>query len=146
MQYKIFSLAVFVIFSLPCVIEDFKTLKINPWNAYYGTVILALASIIFYPEVLGDSLISCGGLLLVFLVTRLIVKEKLGLGDVKYSLFCGFACGNIILALAGLGISCVLTGITFLCLKICGKTAQIKKLPFVPFMFLGTVCVMFYGM
>ena len=58
MQYKIFSLAVFVLFSLPCVIEDFKTLKINPWNAYYGTGILALASIIFYPEILGDSLIS----------------------------------------------------------------------------------------
>lgn len=138
LRYKIFSLLIFIFWGFPCVLEDFRTMKINPWNAYFGTLVTGLAAVFFCFESFIPSIISSAGLFIIFFITHKICgNEKLGFGDVKFSLFCGIAVGNLLWALAGLGVACVLTVLTFFTAKI--KGSPLKKLPFVPFLFSGTL-------
>lgn len=141
LRFKIFSLVIFVLFGLPCALEDFRTMKINPWNAYFGTLVIGLVSGFFCFESLVPALISCAGLFIIFFLTHKICgNERLGFGDVKFSIFCGMAVGNFLWALAGLGVACVFTALTFFIAKI--KGSPFKKLPFVPFLFVGMILVM----
>lgn len=137
LKYKIFSLLIFAMFSLPCVLDDIRTMIINPWNSYFGTAVLILVSAFFYQKAFIPSVISCAGIFLLFLVTGFVFKADLGMGDVKYSLFCGMAVGNWLFTLAGLFVACVGTALTFGIAKI--KGSPFKKLPFVPFLFVGMV-------
>lgn len=140
LRFKIFSLVIFILFGFPCALEDFRTLKINPWNAYFGTLVIGLAAAFFCFEAFVPALISCVAIFAVFLITRFVFKADLGMGDVKFSLFCGMACGNVLWALAGLGVACIATALTFLIAKI--KGSPLKKLPFVPFLVAGTTLAM----
>ncbi len=137
LRFKLFSLVIFILFGFPCALEDFRTLKINPWNAYFGTLVIGLAAAFFCFEAFLPALISCAVIFAVFLLTRFVIKADLGMGDVKFSLFCGMASGNVLWALAGLGVACIAAALTFLTAKI--KGSPLKKLPFVPFLFSGTL-------
>lgn len=140
--FSLFAIFLFILFSIPSVISDIKNYVVKPLSIYLGTAAIAVTCAFYCPSVFIPSIISLAAFFLIFLVTHFIVKDKLGFGDVKYSLLCGFASGHILWALAGLGISCVLTLLAFLCLKISGKSAVVKKLPFVPFLFAGILIIM----
>lgn len=140
LKFEIFSLIIFILFGFPCALEDFRTLKINPWNAYFGTLVIGIAAAFFCFETFVPALVSCAVIFAVFVLTRFVFKADLGMGDVKFSLFFGMAAGNVLWALAGLGVACVATGLTFLIAKIKGN--PFKKLPFVPFLFVGMTLAM----
>lgn len=140
--FTLFSIFMFIIFSVPSIISDIKSLVVRSLSIYLGTAALAVTCAFYCPSLFIPSFISMVVLFLIFLVTHFIVKDKLGFGDVKYSLLCGFSIGHILWGLAGLGIACVLTLFVFACLKLSRKTSAIKKLPFVPFLFVGMFSIM----
>lgn len=140
--FSLFAIFLFVLFSMPSVISDIKSYVVKPLSIFLGTAALAVTCAFYCPSVFIPSFISMAIFFLIFLVTHFIVKDKLGFGDVKYSLLCGFASGHIWWALSGLGIACVLTLLVFAYLKISGKSEVVKKLPFVPFLFIGVLSIM----
>lgn len=140
--FTLFSIFMFIIFSVPSIISDIKSLVVRSLSIYLGTAALAVTCAFYCPSLFIPSIISCAVLFLIFLLTHFIVKDKLGFGDVKYSMLCGFASGHILWALSGLGIACVLALLVFALLKLSGKTETVKKLPFVPFLFAGVLAIM----
>lgn len=140
LRYSIVVFLVYIFFSLPSVIKDFRFRKVDSISIYAGTVVIGVFVFLVDRSIFLHSSISALVTLSVFLITYRMMKNKLGMGDVKFSLFCGMAVGNVLWALAGLGVACIVTALTFLIGKI--KGSPLKKLPFVPFLFAGTTFAM----
>lgn len=87
------NFAIFIIFGIWISIQDFKNYKIPLEAVYVGFFIIFINSLIFEKNLI---FIKIGGILYcfsVFIMTRKISKNKLGIGDIHFSIFCGIFLG-----------------------------------------------------
>ena len=87
-----------------------------------------------------ENIISGILLFFIFLVTRKLSNNGLGMGDVHYSLYCGFLSSVFTSILSAL-LAALLCLFVFLIIFFINGKSRIKllKLPFVPFLFVATV-------
>lgn len=131
-MYSYVRMLAFCLFSLPIVIKDVKVMKIPIAYSYGGLLLLLIMDMIVEKE---DFLMGIGGmasLFVIFILVKIICKNKLGEGDVHYSLFCGFYSG-LLNCQVSMIMSCLLA-ISYIKIK-----TKNGKIPFAPFMFLGTI-------
>ena len=135
---------VFVLVSLINSYLDIRTMQVSVLINYIGMAICGIIYLtnsfqIFFNNLLGGII-----LFLVFLLVWLITHKGIGIGDIHYSLFCGFISGFPKSIITGL-ISSIIGLFVFVILKICRKkNIKTTKIPFIPIMFLGTLCGIFY--
>ena len=134
----IIRLLIFFSCSLFISIYDIKKLQIPLVVMYLILLTGIIVDILYRRNVFIFDIVAAASMCLLFILCRLITKKGLGLGDVQYSLVCGFysglpyfILGSLISSLAGI--------IFFLILIFQKKDIQNKKIPFAPFMSLGTV-------
>lgn len=127
---------IFVFLSVYVCYSDIKRMELPLYLIYIGLVTSFLINIFFSRSTIINHLLGMICMSFYFEFIRLICHKNLGLGDVQYALYCGFISGfpgfiftTLTAALLGL--------ILFLFYKIRNK--QIKKVPFAPFMCVGTL-------
>ena len=137
---QFFSALIFCTFSAYISFCDAKTRLIPLFPLYAGIILL----IIFYTvsfftrfidlNYFASHIIAALLSLSLFTLVYLAKKEALGLGDVKYSFFCGLFAG-LPEAFIGFFLSCLLA---FTCI-LAFSSSKRKKIPFAPFLFAGTI-------
>ena len=112
--------------------------------SYAGFLISIVLTLIFKRDLFINRICGAAILFLIFTLVRFLTRRKLGLGDIHYSLYCGFLSGvpNFIFAAF---ISALLAMIFLLSKKITCRNNDIltMRLPFTPFMFLGCIISLF---
>lgn len=141
MLYSIISLLIFLAVSIPILIQDIKTYTLNPLYIYLGTIILTVQAFLYQRNSLIEFFISGIIELLIFLFVWLITHRKMGIGDIKYSFLCGLVCGNIFNVVLSTLIASLAGIVFFICLGVWKKMGNEKRIPFTPFMFLGTAVI-----
>lgn len=135
-------LIIFILFSLPMVISDLKTMTVSVVVNYAGAAAVILTRLFLFGVFIESVFAAVCSFLFLFLL-RCISKGGLGEGDLHY----GFFCGAFLLPckiFTGLFISSVF-GISVFSLayfarrRSAGKINEKLKLPFVPFMFAGAL-------
>lgn len=132
--------SVFFFFSLCLALSDIKYMHIPLRVNYTGIIVFVLCVLLTEPHSIVQ--ISAGAfvLLFIFCIVRMVVKGKLGMGDLHYSIFCGLFCGPVVCFFA-IFLSSVLSMcfILFILLLKKQKSDGVNiKIPFVPFMFAGS--------
>lgn len=133
-----------MIFAVPSVITDIKYFRIPDVYTFIGTPILLLYTILFYKENLYSSVIGSLLAFIIFFLVRFFTKKGIGLGDIKFSILCGFYCGFPDIFISFLVSS--FTGILFFIFiflknKVINKNI---KIPFAPFMVIGVLTGRFF--
>ena len=131
----------FAFFGIPVSIHDIRTLRIPLACMYAGLASGILYDVFLRRQNLLPDLIAMILIAVIFMAVRLISKKGLGLGDIQYSLMCGFFSGLPYVIAASL-FSSLLGILYFIFLALLKKTAAGKKVPFGPFMTLGTIIAM----
>ena len=130
------KLIIFLLFAIIISIYDIKTYKIPLIVMYIGLIAGIVIDIFVSPRMLLFDIAAGLVNISVFLICRGMSKKGLGLGDVQYSLFCGFYSGLPFCIAASLLAS--LFGLFFYAgLKLTKKNIYLIKIPFAPFMSLG---------
>jgi prepilin signal peptidase PulO-like enzyme (type II secretory pathway) len=140
--YKAILLLVFVAFSIRSVIEDAKSYRVKPLEIAIGIAVVAgmrsAMEVRTWMEVIAGGLV---GALAFFSVERLS-RGRMGAGDIWYSSFIGFAFGFVawdisMVVAAFLGLAWITAKTAF------NRTECIfnTRIPFTPFMFVGSVAV-----
>ncbi len=85
--------------------------------------------------------------LAVFLIVYLVSPKGMGFGDVRLATFCALFLGwlGYRVAAVGMVLSFVVGGLFAIALVLAGKAGRKSKLPFGPFLALGTVASFLYG-
>lgn len=139
--------SIFIITSIINSILDLKTMHISLIVNYIGFILTIIILIIGEKGYgLLENFISSCSLCLIFCIVRRLSHNGLGLGDIHYSLYCGFMSSIFVSILSALFAS--LLGIfTFVFIKIFMEERKPKflKIPFIPFMFAGTILGNFLG-
>ncbi|MBP3742094.1 MAG: prepilin peptidase [Treponema sp.] len=133
------AILVFIITSLFICIFDIRTMHIPLWVLYTG---LCLSVIFFALDDLSTFAWRIGGaasLFILFLICRFFSKGKIGLGDLQYSIYCGLV-SSFPSCFYSVLISCFICLIFFV---IKGLISKGKAIYFTPFMFLGSIFVVF---
>lgn len=146
----IIKIIIVLIISLPCSIQDFSSKKVSNWIIFLGCFIMMIYCFAFEKKTLFTTLLSPSLLLLVFLTGKLLLKEKLGWGDVYFSIFIGLT-----LPFPWAPLSVIISVITallyFLLIAIKNrsktliegstgpKKPQTTIIPFIPFLSLGLI-------
>lgn len=130
-------LFLFLIVSVLISIYDIKTFHIPLIFLYIGLVITLLLTILFSINELTDRLIGMGGMFLLFLLMRIITKNGMGFGDIQYALYCGYMVGC-----PGFIYSSLLSSILGILFYFVFLRNRKKRIPFTPFMMVGTVTAM----
>lgn len=135
------SLVIFITISLVNSYLDLKTMHISIILNYLGLIICVVLNLILSPEFFFNNLCGSIILLLVFMLVWILSHKGLGFGDVHYSVFCGFISGVPGFIVSAF-ISSIIGLVVFLIIKIYSGKKSLKniKVPFVPIMFIGTVC------
>lgn len=137
-QIRIAEAIIFLAAALPICIYDLKELRIPNCLSLGGTVLLLCLPVLVGP----DALVSkSAGVLLgwgIFLLTRFITGGKLGLGDVKFAGMMGAAVG-IRWWIAAMGYAAAAGLLTALSLLAVGRITRETRLPFAPFLTVGTI-------
>lgn len=150
MTENILILLIFICSSLVIVISDIKTFHISLAANYIGLALCVITSLyksfLFksYTEIFLN-MIGAMCLCFLFLIVRLFTHRKLGLGDIHYSLLCGFTSGFSRFLLSSL-IASFLGILFFLFVGLFHKNKDMDELrvPFTPFMFTGNlICIIF---
>lgn len=131
-MYSYFQTIAFCLFSLPIVIKDVKVMKIPIVYSYAGLLLLLTIDVIVVKESVLMGIGGMASLFVIFILVKKLCKNKLGEGDVHYSLFCGYYSGMLNCQISMI-IACLLA---IYYIKIQNKSG---KIPFAPFMFSGTV-------
>ena len=139
MNIQITIWLIFVFASLINSVLDLKTMHISLLLNYLClgfTVFLCVLQKIN----IAENIISGILLFFIFLVTRKLSNNGLGMGDVHYSLYCGFLSSVFTSILSAL-LAALLCLFVFLIIFFINGKSRIKllKLPFVPFLFVATV-------
>ena len=132
-----FPLILFTLFSPPVLLQDIKSFSLNPLFIYIGTASIIIWKLIFQQNTAFFSLLFGLVEFLLFLFVYLISRKKMGIGDIKYSFFCGLISGSFMNVIISTLVSS-LSGIFFILLV--NRKGE-KKIPFTPFMFFGTLAV-----
>ena len=135
---SILFFAVFLIFSIPACVIDIEQKRIPDWIVFPGAAVLVGLRAFS----LGDPLVRIVLEMIlgpwIFVGIRLLTKGKLGMGDVKFAalmaVFVGFPGWFIAAGLASLlGLIFALTGLIF------GSLNKSSKIPFAPFLTVGSI-------
>jgi len=122
MHYMIIPNQYFFIFGIPLVIFQIVGLKISILTSFLGLfVVLGILCIVY-----------------------MLNKGKMGMGDVKLFLLIGFLIGPELVPLVLL-LSSLSASVYFIYLLIWDESNLNRKIPFGPFISLGTIIVLFYG-
>lgn len=137
---QIFIWILFCIISLINSVLDIKTMHISLWTNYIGFFLTIIITIHVKHLSVYENVVSTITLGLVFMLVRLLTKNGLGLGDVYYSLYCGFL-SSILPSILSIFIASCLAILWFIVYKIVFTKRRIRflRIPFIPFMFLGTI-------
>jgi prepilin signal peptidase PulO-like enzyme (type II secretory pathway) len=119
---------------------DIKTQKIPKWLIYIPCALSVFADLLFNHNVLADSFYGVLIFWAVFFLTIKIVKNKLGKADVWFAIYCGFISGKGACKALGLCVLLAFLYCTFIALFYKHKRGKIK-IPFIPFMYFGTLIV-----
>lgn len=141
MLLTMLTILIYIVFSIPILIQDCKTCTLNPLYIYIGTFILIIISFIFQKNQIIEFTIAGFFALSIFLLIWLITNRNLGNGDIKYSFLCGFICGSIYNVIISTLISSLSGILFFLCFRVIKSYKKETKIPFTPFMFFGTILV-----
>ena len=135
------SLLIFAIFSIPIAARDIKELMVPDWAVFSGSAVLAAYMAIFCRELLLFGLIGAILSPLLFYAVRRCTNFGMGLGDVKYSVFCGL-CAGATKAFVSYAAASLFCAIYFAaCYILRKKSGRERKIPFAPFMALGLLAV-----
>lgn len=140
MHWRTLQIIVFAIISIPVVIYDIREYRIPDVFVIPGIGAAMLISYLSGTSLLMSGLgIACiSGILL---LARQLTKGKLGLGDVKYSIFiCG--CVGLVDSLFSLFLAVGFGLLTYLIYAIGGNRKMLERpLPFAPYLGAGTMCI-----
>lgn len=130
------KLALFLLFALPAAVIDLKTGRLPDPLTYGAAAVQALLLALGDPSALLPAMAGAlGAALFLYSIRRL--TKGLGMGDVKLALSIGLACGPLLsfgaLALASLTALLIAGPLAAL-----GKIDRKTKIPFGPFLVLGT--------
>lgn len=126
------SIIIFTGFSILIVFIDVKIMRIPLWATWLGSFLILVVGTWYY------SLLSGLCLALMMSFTRFITNNGLGGGDIHYSFFCGCFTG-LFLGILGMWVAATLAIAFFLIRRFLGHKST--KIPFAPFMFLGSIVV-----
>lgn len=130
-----------IIFLLVCTILDLKTRKLPVWFMFLGSTAAIIFRIVNWDS---DAINWFGGIIIgiFFLMLSKWTREGLGYGDSWMILILGISLGlwDILLLLS---IALICSGILALMLLIKGKWSRKVSFPFVPFLMLGYVGVLY---
>ena len=131
---------IFILVSIINSILDIKTMHISLFLNYSGITITVILLLIFMKHNVFEYLISAILLCLIFLLVRLLSHKGLGLGDIHYSLYCGVL-SSVFASILSAFFAASIGIMAFILLKIFIREEKVmyRKIPFVPFMFLGTI-------
>ena len=133
-------LLIFMVFSLNSLVEDIRFFRVHVYEIILGILIMAVAKLLLGFSDWTSSLIGGGLGGLSFWVIYKIAKGRLGAGDIWYSIFIGFTFGFWIWDI-GMLIGAALAGLWIYIRWLRNKRFPIKnlKVPFLPFLFVGSV-------
>lgn len=135
MILNIVYLIIYVVLSIILSIQDIKTMHVNAILVYIGCFLAILHTVVFQRNLILSRLIGAVCLFLIFYAVYKI-KKGLGFGDVLYSFYCGLIVG-FPWCFVGCALSSFL-GIIFICIR----QKKEKKIPFIPFLFLGSISIL----
>ena len=148
MNINTILIVIFFICSVIVSVSDIQTFHISLAANYIGLFLCIITLLI--SSILGKSynsflnhFLGAVCLFLVFLLVRIIAHKGIGWGDLQYSLFCGFISGIPSFIIASL-LSAILGIICFFIIRVIKKrSVQALRIPFTPFMFIGTTITYF---
>lgn len=148
MNMNTIIIIIFIICSVIVSVSDILTFHISLIANYIGLFLCFITLLI--PSILDKSynsflnhFLGAVCLFLVFLLVRIIAQKGVGWGDMQYSLLCGFVSGIPGFIIASL-LSAILGIICFFIIRIIKKqSVQALRIPFTPFMFIGTTIAYF---
>lgn len=132
------TLIIFVIFSIPIIIYDTKTMFIPDILFYTGGLSLLLYRFACTRNDFLIYFLTAVISVLLFIIIRLCSKKGLGKGDIKYGAVCALYAGPAVL-FAGFLISSLSGLIYYFIMKKLKKAGKSTKFAFTPFLFLGTL-------
>ncbi len=130
------KLALFTLFALPAAMIDLKTGRLPNALTYGAAGTLTLLLAIAEPHAFLPGIAGAAGSALFLYLVRWFTKG-LGMGDVKLALSVGLACGPL-LSFAALSLASLSALLVAGPLAAMGKIGLKTKLPFGPFLVLGT--------
>lgn len=130
----------FLLFSIPIVVYDMRTMRIPDIITYTGIVTMLCYRFACTRDELLIYIAAAVISVLLFIMVRVSSKRGLGWGDVKYSALCGLYAGPIAV-FGGYILASVFAGIWYLIRKRQGKMASTSAFPFAPFMAAGTTII-----
>lgn len=125
-KVEIIKLLIILIFSFICSMQDLKSKKVSNTIILLGCICMLIFHIIIYPENLPTTLLSAILLFSLFILGKLLLKDKLGWADIFFSIFIGLSLPYKYGIIAVL-ISCFLSIIIILFKSFIKKT-NIKKI------------------
>ncbi|MEE1212970.1 MAG: A24 family peptidase [Treponema sp.] len=137
-------LLLFIGISVVLCISDIREYKIPLPVLYIGFVLTVICTVFINQKNLKNSIVGMVVLFAIYILVFLILPNGLGLGDVQYSLYCGFVCGfpNILFS----AIIASFLGILYYLIFFLRNNKSKIKIPFIPFMFIGTILAKFINM
>lgn len=138
-------LAIFTLCSLRSVVNDIRAFRVEPQEIAFGIVAVIIAKASLGGIDWTDTILGGGIGLLSFAFIARFSQGRLGYGDVWFSTLVGFAFGFLtwdfgMLAAAILGLLWVIV----LSMKHHVRDYSGIRIPFVPFMFAGSIAVSIY--
>lgn len=132
-------LLIFILFSLPMVVSDFRTMHISVAVNYAGVAAALLANLLLSGSVIESFFTGIGSFVFLFIIKK-AAGGGLGEGDLHY----GFFCGAFLLShkvIFGFLFSSVFGILSFCFAFLTGRgfVEEKFKIPFVPFMFAGSL-------
>lgn len=136
-MFQIVTLILFFLLSIIISIYDIKTYHIPLFFSYAGLLITIILTIFFCKYELLNRLLGMVCMFLLFLLMRIITINGMGFGDIQYALYCGYMVGC-----PGFIYSSLLSSILGILFYFVFLRNRKKRIPFTPFMMVGTVTAM----
>lgn len=131
MAYNIFLFFLLLVVSVVLSVQDIKRLSVKKWVIFSGCLLAILIHFCFNPKQLYIYLFSSAVFALIYFLTFIFSKNKLGKADIYFGIFQGM------FLLPKLIWFCLVLEVLFAFLCVCFIKVKIKKLPFIPFMSLA---------
>lgn len=133
----IFDYLIFCAFSIPIALYDIKYMKIPNYLSISGFFVY-VAYLILSRQNLLNPVITVILVALILFIVRRITHNGLGLGDIKYALLIALF-SEIPYILFSLFFASLLGILYFLLLYIQRKQVHNRRIPFAPFLFIGSL-------
>lgn len=137
----IIKVLIIIIISVICSLQDVMKQKVSNWKIILGYGLLLIYYLISCPKSIFYYLLNSLFIFLIFLIVKLIIKNRLGWADVFFSAFLGLSLDYKYSILAIL--LSVFIAIVYFLIYYFAKKERIERIPFIPSMSLGllTGCI-----